>query len=212
MKYYLDITLLPDADIALGFLWEKVYQQLHLALAENKISEHESAIAVSFPKYGDKPFPLGDKLRLFASTEVQLQKLDIGKWLNRLTDYTHCTSIRAVSSHVDGFVCFKRKQFKSAEKIQADIERRALYQSEKEHRPIEDIRAGLVAQKYDGKCDLPFVYMTSLSSSEDGAPSDRKKFRLFIEKENVEKAQEGAFNCYGLSSRNSDKQATVPWF
>jgi len=212
MNFYQEITLLPDTEVNLGLIWQKTYQQLHLALAENKISEHESAIGVSFPKYGDKPFPLGDKLRLFASTEAQLQQLDVGRWLNRLTDYTHFTSIRAVPSNIDGLVCFKRKQFKSAAKIEADIERRALYQAEKDHRPIEDVRADLVAQKYDGKCDLPFVYMTSLSSYKDGVPSDRKKFRLFIEKVAVEKAQTGTFNCYGLSSRDPEKQATVPWF
>jgi len=212
MRYFIELTLLPNTEIPLHYIWEKVYQQLHLALAENKISKYESAIGVSFPKYGDRPLPLGDKLRLFAQTEAQLQQLDVGKWLNHLTDYTHCTSIRAVPPNIDGFVCFKRKQFKSAGKIKADIERRARYQAEKDHRPIEDVRADLVAQKYDGKCDLPFVYMTSLSSSEDGAPSDRKKFRLFIEKEDVEKAQAGTFNCYGLSSRNPEKQATVPWF
>ena len=131
MKFYIDITLLPDADIALGFLWEKVYQQLHLALVENKVSEYESAIGISFPKYGDKAFPLGDKLRLFAPTQEQLKKLDIGRWLNRLTDYTHHTSIREVPSDVNVFVYFKRKQFKSASKLEADIERRALYQSQK---------------------------------------------------------------------------------
>jgi len=212
MKSYIEITLLPDADIALGFLWEKVYQQVHLALAENKISKYQSAIAVSFPKYGDKPFPLGDKLRLLAQSEGQLQQLDIGIWLNRLTDYTHHTSIKAVPSNVNAFVCFKRKQFKSASKIEADIERRALYQSQKANRPIDEIRAGLLAQQYDGKCDLPFVYMTSLSTSEATVPSSRNKFRLFIEKEDVEKAQSGSFTCYGLSSRVHDKQATVPWF
>jgi len=212
MKSYIEITLLPDADIALGFLWEKVYQQVHLALAENKISKYESAIAVSFPKYGDKPFPLGDKLRLLAQSEGQLQQLDIGKWLNRLTDYTHHTSIKAVPSNVNAFVCFKRKQFKSATKIEADIERRALYQSQKDNRPIEEVRTDLAVQKYDGKCDLPFVYMTSLSSEKGSDHSDRKKFRLFIEKEDVEKAQAGSFTCYGLSSRDPDKQATVPWF
>jgi len=212
MKCYIDITLLPDADIALGFLWEKVYQQLHLALAENKISEHESGIGVSFPRYGDKPFPLGDKLRLFAQTEEQLQKLDVGKWLNRLTDYTHHTSIKAVPSNVNAFVCFKRKQFKSASKIEADIERRALYQADKYNKPIEEVRAGLVVQQYDGKCDLPFVYMTSLSTEKDAVPSDRKKFRLFIEKVGVKQAQAGLFTCYGLSSRDPNKLATVPWF
>jgi CRISPR-associated endonuclease Csy4 len=212
MKSYIDITLLPDADIGLGFLWEKVYQQVHLALVENKISDHESAIGISFPKYGDRPFPLGDKLRLFAHTEEQLQKFDVGKWLNRLTDYTHHTSIRAVPSSVDEFVCFKRKQFKSASKIEADVERRAIYQSQKDNLPIEGVRAALAEHKYDGQCDLPFVYMTSLSTSEDVAPSDRKKFRLFIEKVTVDKAQAGTFNCYGLSSRDPEKQATVPWF
>ncbi len=205
MKYYVEISLLPCLEIPLHFLWQKVYQQLHLALVENKISEHKSAIGVSFPKYGNKPFPLGDKLRLFAQTEAQLQQLDIGRWLNRLTDYTHCTSIREVPSHVNEFVCFKRKQFKSAEKIQADIERRALYQSEKEQRPIEDVRADLAKQTYDEKCDLPFVYMTSLSSQ-------KEKFRLFIDKESVEQEQAGTFSCYGLSSRRPDKRATVPWF
>ncbi|MBL4775571.1 MAG: type I-F CRISPR-associated endoribonuclease Cas6/Csy4 [Mariprofundus sp.] len=212
MKFYIDITLLSDADISLGFLWEKVYQQVHLALAENKVPEYGSAIAVSFPQYGDKPFPLGGKLRLFAQTEEQLQKLDIGRWLNRLTDYTHHTSIRAVPSNVDTFVCFKRKQFKSVSKIQSDIERRALYQSQKDNRPIDEVRAGLLAQQYDGKCGLPFVYMTSLSSEKDSDHSGRKKFRLFVEKEDVDQAQVGTFNCYGLSSRVPDKQATVPWF
>lgn len=212
MKYYIEVTLLPNAEIPLHFIWEKVYQQLHLALADNKISEYESAIGVSFPKYGDKPFPFGDKLRLFAQTEEQLQKFDVGKWLNRLTDYTHHTSIREVPKNVSAFVCFKRKQFKSAFKIEADIERRALYQSQKDNRPIEEVRTALLAQQYDGKCDLPFIYMTSLSSEKDVDCSGRKKFRLFIEKQIVEKPQAGTFNCYGLSRRGPDKQATVPWF
>ena len=129
-----------------------------------------------------------------------------------MTDYTHHTSIREVPPNVDEFVCFKRKQFKSASKIEADIERRALYQSQKDNRPIEEVRAGLAVQQYDGKCDLPFVYMTSLSTDKDTKLSDRKKFRLFIEKEAAKQAQAGMFNCYGLSSRDPDKQASVPWF
>jgi len=212
MKFYIDITLLPDADIGVGFLWEKLYQQLHLALVENKISKHESATALSFPKYGDKLFPLGDKLRLFSQSEEQLQQLDLGKWLNRLTDYTHHTSIREVPSNINKFVCFKRKQFKSVAKMKADIERRALYQSQKINRPIADIRRDLMMRGYDGKCTLPFVYMRSLFMDENTVPSSRNKFRLFIEKENAQQAQVGKFTCYGLSSRDLSKQATVPWF
>ncbi|MBL1422430.1 MAG: type I-F CRISPR-associated endoribonuclease Cas6/Csy4, partial [Alphaproteobacteria bacterium] len=44
MKYYLDITILPDEEANLGFLWHKVYQQIHIALVENKIADNQSAI------------------------------------------------------------------------------------------------------------------------------------------------------------------------
>ncbi|HHL31776.1 MAG TPA: type I-F CRISPR-associated endoribonuclease Cas6/Csy4, partial [Oceanospirillales bacterium] len=81
MNYYQDITLLPDAEITLGFIWQKVYQQVHIALADNKIAENQSAIAVAFPEYGSKGFPLGRKLRLLAETQEQLEQLDIKKWL-----------------------------------------------------------------------------------------------------------------------------------
>ena len=51
MKYYQQISLMPTADIGLYFLWQKVYQQIHLALVENKSSDNVSAIGVSFPEY-----------------------------------------------------------------------------------------------------------------------------------------------------------------
>ncbi|MCO4790206.1 type I-F CRISPR-associated endoribonuclease Cas6/Csy4, partial [Vibrio cholerae] len=38
MNYYQEITLLPDADIALGFLWQNVFQQVHIALVEHKVA------------------------------------------------------------------------------------------------------------------------------------------------------------------------------
>jgi len=218
MKYYLDITLLPDAEANLGFLWHKVYQQIHIALVENSFDSNEvikgkggqeeavkkSRVGISFPKYGDTSFFLGDKLRLFAQTKEQLQQFNVGKWLNRLTDYTHCTSIKDVPSDAT-FVCFKRKQFKSLSKINADVEKCVLKLSEEQNKPIEDVRSALSAQKYDAKYDLPFVHMSSLSST-------KKRFRLFFEKEKVASSLIGTFNCYGLSGREADKQATVPWF
>ena len=92
MKYYLDITLLPDAEANLGFLWQRVFQQVHIALVDNKIGDNESAIALSIPGYKSidskaKDFPLGDKLRLLADNEGTLVKLNIQKWLNRQGSY-----------------------------------------------------------------------------------------------------------------------------
>ncbi|MCW5600608.1 type I-F CRISPR-associated endoribonuclease Cas6/Csy4 [Nitrosomonas sp.] len=111
MKYYQDITLLPDAETNLGFLWYKAYQQIHLALVENKIAEKQSAVAVSFPGYGTKQFPLGDKLRLFSEAQAHLEKMDISQWLSRLTDYSHVKPIKIVPDGINQYARFTRKQF-----------------------------------------------------------------------------------------------------
>ena len=181
-----------------------------MALVENKVSEYESAIAISFPKYGDKPFPLGDKLRLFAQTEEQLQKLDIGNWVNRLADYTHYTSITEVPSGVDTFACFK--QFRIKSNFIKKVERRAKHLN----KPLDEVLKYMLKEDEDRgvkyTTNMPFIYMTSLATQKNVNYSDRNKFRLFVEKEVVQKEQVGMFNCYGLSNRDPDKQATVPWF
>jgi len=197
MKYYLDITLLPDAEANLGFLWQKVYQQLHLALVENKIAENQSAIAISFPKYGDKVFPLGDKVRLLANEEEQLKQLNIEKWLSRLTDYTHSKSIKEVPKTVNQFACFKRKQFKS--NLIKEATRRAKHTGESLEVAMEHFK------HYQAESSLAFINMTSLSM--EGGISKNRNFKLFIEGKNLEEQVQGVFNCYGLS-----KDATVPWF
>lgn len=192
MKYYIDITLLPGAEDSLGFLWQKVYQQVHLGIVENKTAGGNSAVAVSFPKYGDKNFPLGDKLRLFSAIEEKLQELDIGKWLNRLHDYTHVTSIKEIPQSGTKFVCFSRKQFNT------NIERLARRRVKRKGGSFEEALKHY-ANFQDKKSELPFINVNSLHSG--------GKFRLFIEQSKEQKPVEGEFSCYGLS-----KTATVPWF
>ena len=197
MKYYLDITLLPDSEADLGFLWKKVYQQIHIALAENKTINGGSAIAVSFPEYGSKVFPLGAKLRLLAKTQEQLNKFNALQWLNRLSDYTHCTSIKEVPLSVDKFVCFKRKQ------CDTNIERFARRRAKRKGETLEQALQYYVGFK-DEESKLPFINMESLS--------ENKKFRLFIQQEIVTEAVAGEFSCYGLSVSNAEKRPTVPRF
>lgn len=198
MKYYLDITLLPDTEITLGFIWFKVYQQVHIALVENKIAENSSAIALAFPKYaltGDKKtdFPLGNTLRIFAPSEELLNKLAITNWLKRFSDHTHITSIKTVPDKVNEFVCVKRKQCKT------NLSRLARRRAKRKEETFEQALQ-YYASFNDEQSELPFINVNSLSKKE--------QFRLFVEQKKVNEALVGEFNCYGLSK----EQATVPWF
>lgn len=91
MKKYVEITLLPDAEIDLHFLWEKLYQQLHLAFVEIADDQGMINVGVSFPRYEctEEKRSLGYKLRLFAESEDALRALQLDKWLARLSDYVH---------------------------------------------------------------------------------------------------------------------------
>ena len=193
MKYYLDITLLPDTEITLGFIWHKVYQQLHIALADNKVADNRSEIAISFPEYGNKQFPLGNKLRLFASTEDKLDKLAIAKWLQRFSDYLHVTSIKVVPENVNEYATFSRKQFNTNI---ARLARRRV----KRHKETFEQAVQHYANFEDKESKLPFINVKSLSQGD--------QFRLFIERQSCKQESEGEFNCYGLSK----EKATVPWF
>nr|WP_051488346.1 type I-F CRISPR-associated endoribonuclease Cas6/Csy4 [Salinivibrio socompensis] len=103
MNYYQEVTLLPDVEIAVGFLWHKVFQQVHIALAENKVGPNQSAIAVGFPDYRQGDFPLGYRLRLFAQTEAAFEQLNIQRWLSRLTDYVHIKAVKPVPEGVQDY-------------------------------------------------------------------------------------------------------------
>jgi CRISPR-associated endonuclease Csy4 len=205
MKYYQDIALLPDAEANLGFIWQKVYQQLHLALVTRQICSGKSAIAISIPEYNDTFFPLGSKLRLFAETQEQLNHLDMAKWLNRLTDYTHHKPIKAVPANITKYACFKRKQFDT------NLHRLSRRRAKRKGQSLEQAIEHFSGFK-DHETKLPFVNMVSLSTDSIDDFSKKKKFRLFIEKEMVDKHSIGQFSCYGLSSRVTGKHATVPWF
>jgi CRISPR-associated endonuclease Csy4 len=200
MKYYLDITLLPDAEANLGFLWQKVFQQVHIALVDNKVADNESAVALCVVGYGDKTFPLGNKLRLLAASEDILQKLDIHRWLNRLSDYCHISSIKTVPAEVKQYARFNRKNVKSIEK---KAQRRAVHLA----KPYDEVLAYLIEEGQSKECKLPFINVESQESKKRSQKGVSCQFLLFIEQGLFDDAVNGKFDCYGLS-----KTATVPWF
>jgi CRISPR-associated endonuclease Csy4 len=216
MKYYLDITLLPDAEASLGFLWFKIYQQIHLLLVENKVSPKDSVIAVSFPHYGDKAYPLGNKLRLLATSQSQLSGLAVESWLSRFADYVHIKGIKAVPENVTQFACFKRWQYKSPNKLRLEVDKRAQYLANKNNLAVAQVKERLLASidSLDHASKLPFINLTSLSTDKTKPIDERRNFKLFIERELVSHGipSNGVFTCYGLSRRDGALHSLVPWF
>jgi CRISPR-associated endonuclease Csy4 len=215
MKHYLDITLLPDVGANLGFLWQKVFQQVHIALVDNKIGNNESAIALSIVNYCDKKpvnsedkiFPLGNQLRLLAASEDVLQKLDIHRWLNRLSDYCHIKPIKTVPSDVTQYARFIQKRVKGEGRIETQLFKKAKHISDKFKVDFETCLDELQAKYQYVKSPLPFINVESQQTKkrlEQGASS---QFLLFIEQTLFDEPVNGKFDCYGLS-----KTATVPWF
>jgi len=212
MKYYLDITLLPEADITLGFIWQKVYQQVHIALVDNKVDKNGSVIAVAFPRYGDKAFPLGNQLRLLANDESQLTELNITKWLNRFEDYVHIKSIKPVPDKVTQ-VAFVRQQVKGEARIEKDMLSKAKRWSEKSGQSIDVCLVALEKSKPKADNGLPFIWLESQETKKRNI-KNQSKFPLFIKKIDVNEQQTGVLNCYGLSENhnNKEKLVSIPQF
>lgn len=191
LQFYQDIELIEQPEISLSVVWSKLYTQLHLALAEFKNEYGTQPIGVSFPEYGDQTFPLGKKLRLFASTEDELEKLAISKWLSRLTDYVKINQIHSVPlKRVKGYAIFSRKEFKT------NPENLARRRCKRHPELTYEIALTQILEKQPKLTDLPYVSLDSLSSS--------CHFKLFINRTNTIKLNDSLdFSSYGLSRSTS---------
>jgi CRISPR-associated endonuclease Csy4 len=212
MRCYLEITLLPNPEINLNFLWAKVFPQIHLGLVEMQDDNKSVPIGLSFPEYalGQKFGALGGKCRLFAGNDVMLERFDVRKRLARLSDYVHCTGIRPVPAKLAGYAVYRRRQPKT------NPDRLARRYAKRHDLDFETALNTTVRVRPEGKdagyqtafryCEmprqsvaLPFIRLKSLSTEQP--------FCLWIEKSAVAEPVAGGFSCYGLSVRS-----TVPEF
>lgn len=192
MKYFQEIYLLPGAEITPYFIWQKLFQQIHLALVENKSHKNISKIGISFPEYKADEFLLGTKLRLFAPEKSALEKLQSEKWLTRLKDYLKCGEINPVPEKVERHACFRQMKPKGSK------EKLARRRAKRHGETLEQALAHYDNYKEEN-CRLPYINMGSQSSGYN--------FRLFIERQEKEQPQKGVFSSYGLS-----RTTTVPLF
>jgi CRISPR-associated endonuclease Csy4 len=207
MKKYVEITLLPDADIELYFLWEKLYQQLHLAFVEIADENGLINVGVSFPGYKNTEGKrwLGDKLRLFAESEQTLENLQLKRWLSRLDDYAHVKEIKNVPDAIQGYAFFKRLSDKS------NTEKLARRRAKRLSVPYDEALAYFAIQDEKQRTqpkrrvnEYPFISMSSLSS-------DRKYPVTIVREETGSLVFGDGFSTYGLSvDRTFKKQDNAP--
>lgn len=212
MKYYLEITLLPNEEIPIYFLWSKMFQQIHLALVETQRGDNQRSIGVSFPGYvaNEQFITLCSKLRLFAADMATLERFNAPQRLARLSDYVHCTGIRPVPDKLLGYAVYRRVRPKTnPERLARRYAKRhgmdlaTALNMTVTLRSADDNPAYPLSFRY---CDmlkpsvgLPFIRLQSLSAGQS--------FCLWIGKTATTAPVTGHFSAYGLSS-----VATVPEF
>lgn len=194
MRFYLEITLLPNPEVGINFLWSKIFQQIHLGLVEMQDEQGSVPIGLSFPEYvtDEKQSLLGGKLRLLAKDEATLSQFNVTKWLSRLSDYVHCTSIRAVPEKITGYAIYQREQPKTNKE-------RLARRYAKRHNVDYDAAIRRYSEMAHQTISTPFIRLKSLSGGNE--------FCLWIKKTVVSESSESAFSSYGLSA-----VSTVPDF
>lgn len=209
MNFYIELQLLPDQEVNLGYIWQKVFQQVHFALVEHgyetdrKLENKNtgtvkrlkgSKVAVSFPEYQNHAFPLGSKLRLYAQTKAELEGLMIEKWLNRLVDYVAIAEIKPVSLATQFFV-FKQKRVKGVKRLGGSVERKEKHLIKKFGENYSPQYPTLNLNTVFEKETLPFIQIESQTSKQRGADA---LFKIFIEPSGDVASDDLIFDCYGL--------------
>lgn len=196
MNYYQEITLI-DGDKKLYEIWSDVFNQVHIALADIKNKHSIDSIGISLPSYryeekNGKTFAaLGDKLRVFAPRQADLEKLNLNHWLSRLTDYVHIKSIAEVGNKATGYLVVKRYRFKPIE-VQAN--------SLAEKLGIGYDEAMSIVAKRRSELKVPYFNLKS--------ETNNVSYRLSILQQPVDSPTDGIFNTYGLNTMSTE--VTVP--
>ncbi|MFZ3144098.1 type I-F CRISPR-associated endoribonuclease Cas6/Csy4 [Psychrobacter glacincola] len=198
MNYYQEVTLIVG-DKKLYSIWSDVFNQIHIALADIRNKHNVESIGVSFPSYryeekNSKTFAtLGDKLRVFAPNQKDLETLNLDNWLSRLTDdYVHIKGIKDVPiDKITGYVSVHRYRFKP---IEVQVESLA------KKMEISNDEAMAIVVKRKAELKLPFIRMFS--------ESNKTHYPLQILQQPSKQDVNGGFSVYGMNGMRDN--VTVP--
>ncbi|MBJ9985828.1 type I-F CRISPR-associated endoribonuclease Cas6/Csy4 [Acinetobacter sp. S40] len=202
MQYYIELTLLPDEDTSAYFLWSKVYTQLHIAFVEHIDAQEKIPFGVSFPQYRINQQKqtgfLGNKIRIFANTENELQQLNLESWLERLVDYVHIKRLSEVPKDIKSYAYYYRVNPKM------DLDTRIAHQARRRNISLSEAKQHF-KEYVDQPVTEPYVSLKSLSAKRE--ENIDRFYRLYIGKSFADEAKAGKFGTYGLS-----RMAAVPEF
>lgn len=211
MNYYIEITLLPNPEVGLNFLWSKVFQQLHLGFVEAQ-QEQGVPIGISFPEYKLEGHfgVLGSKCRLFSEREEMLAEFLMKQRLARFLDYVHCTGVRPVPEKITGYSVYKRfrpknnperlaRRYAKRHGLDADAAWCEPVQLKKQEGEVTYSTSFRYCDMKRQRVEFPFIRLKSLSAD--------ATFCLWVERQQVQEPLDGFFGTYGLSS-----SCTVPEF
>ncbi|PHS70329.1 MAG: type I-F CRISPR-associated endoribonuclease Cas6/Csy4 [Methylophaga sp.] len=183
MDHYIDIKIIPDAEMRENVLLNKVYTKFHKALFSLK----NKSIGVSFPEYKIK---LGKLIRIHGEQAI-LNDLQGLNWLGDLSGYCNVSDIVKVPENSKHRVISRKQANMTEAKLRRLIKRGTIKSEE-----IKAYKAKMFSQGLDNA-------FLELDSSSNG-----HHHRRFIQFGSLlGQAIKGDFDDFGLS-----KQATVPWF
>ncbi|REL26549.1 type I-F CRISPR-associated endoribonuclease Cas6/Csy4 [Thalassotalea euphylliae] len=185
MDHYIDIKLMPDAEMPENVLMNKVYTKLHKVLFDFNADN----IGVSFPEYRIK---LGKLLRLHGDLAI-LNDLQGTDWLGGLgRGYCKVSSILPVPIDAKHRTVSRKQTTMSQAKLRR-LKARGSISSAAEEKAY-------IAKMFTQGIDNPYLELESGSNGH--------KHRRFIQfGELTDQPIAGKFDHFGLS-----KLATIPWF
>jgi len=183
MDYYIDIRLIPDAEMPINRVINTVYAKLHKALCDLRSTD----IGVSFPQ---RKILLGSVLRIHGS-KARLGQLQEKDWLGGIVGYCVVGDIILVPAESQFRPVVRKQSNMSLAKLRRLTKRGSISEQEANQYRAKMFTKGL---------DNPYVELESGSNGH--------RHRRYIEfGELVDAPVEGEFDQFGLS-----KTATIPWF
>ncbi len=183
MDYYFDIKIVPDEEVPIYFIRNKIYSKFHKAL----FILNSSDIGISFPRYKTL---LGDVIRIHGS-ETKLTELQATDWLGRLKGYCEVSSVQAIPENVTHRIISRIQANMAGAKLRRLIKRNSISSEEVKKYKAKMFQKGL---------DNPYLELESTSNG-----NKHRRYIKFGELQSDPMA--GVFDQFGLS-----KTATVPWF